>query len=122
RVRHVVTETARAREVRRRLGAGDLAQVGRLLVAGHASLRDDYESSVAEADFLVQTAVERGALGARLTGAGWGGSVIMLVPDDIETDVVGHTVAAFEHRFGRTPAAWRTRAAGGVRLDLTESP
>jgi galactokinase len=122
RVRHVVTETARTREVRRLLGAGDLAQVGRLLVAGHASLRDDYESSVAEADFLVETAVEHGALGARLTGAGWGGSVIMLVSDDIEADVVARTVAGFDRRFGRKPAAWRTRAAGGVRLDLTESP
>ena len=118
RTRHVVAETARVRQVRRALEREDLAEVGRLLVAGHASLRGDFESSVAEADVLVDAAVESGAFGARLTGAGWGGSVILLVPEEIEAEVVERTVAAFARRFGRAPTAWRTRAAGGVRLDL----
>ncbi len=118
RTRHVVTETARVRQARRALEGGDLAEVGRLLVAGHASLRGDFESSVAEADVLVEAAVEHGAFGARLTGAGWGGSVILLVPEEGEGEVVQRTVAAFARRFGRPPTAWHTRAAGGVRLDL----
>jgi galactokinase len=95
-----------------------MVEVGRLLVAGHASLREDFESSVPEADWLVEAAIAHGALGARLTGAGWGGSVIVLVPDAIETEVLGRTTAGFARRYGREPAAWRTRAAGGVRLDL----
>lgn len=118
RTRHVVTETVRVGQARQALERGDLAALGRLLVAGHASLRDDFESSVAEADALVEAAIDAGAYGARLTGGGWGGSVILLVPEQSEADVVQRTVAAFARRFGRTPAAWSTRAAGGVRLDL----
>ena len=117
RTRHVVTETARVRQVRQALEEGDLAQVGGLLVAGHASLRDDYQSSVPEADVLVDAAVEAGAFGARLTGAGWGGSVILLVPEESEAQVLERSVAAFARRFGRVPAIWSTRASGGVRLD-----
>jgi galactokinase len=118
RTRHVVTETARVGQARRALAREDLAEMGRLLVAGHASLRDDFESSVAEADVLVDAAVESGAFGARLTGAGWGGSVILIVPEESEAEVVQRTVATFSRRFGRAPTPWHTRAVGGVRLDL----
>lgn len=118
RVRHVVTETRRTRDAKAALERGDLAAVGRLLTEGHASLRDDYECSVPEADVLVAAAVERGALGARLTGAGWGGSVIVLVGEEEESQVVEGVVADFARRFGRRPAAWRARAAGGARVDL----
>ena len=118
RVRHVVTETARVREARSALAEGAMGRVGRLLSRGHASLRDDYESSVREADYLVSAAVGHGALGARLTGAGWGGSVIVLVPEVEAAEVVGRTATDFSRRFGRLPAAWRATAAGGVRIDL----
>jgi galactokinase len=97
---------------------GDLVVLGRLLTEGHASLRDDYECSIREADFIVESAGRHGALGARLTGAGWGGSVIMLAGSDDEFAVLERVVADFGRRFGRTPPAWRARAAGGVRLDL----
>jgi galactokinase len=117
RVRHVVTETARTRDAKAALERGDLIALGRFLTAGHASLRDDYECSVPEADFLVDAAGRHGALGARLTGAGWGGSVIMLVDGEDESEVVGRVVAEFGRRFGRTPSAWRARAAAGARLD-----
>ena len=118
RVRHVVSETARTREAKAALERGDLGALGRLLTAGHASLRDDYECSIPEADFLVESAGRHGALGARLTGAGWGGSVIMLVAGDDESQPIERILADFGRRFGRTPAAWRARAAAGVRLDL----
>ena len=118
RVRHVVTETARTRRAKAALERDDLAEIGRLLTAGHASLRDDYECSIPEADFLVESAARHGALGARLTGAGWGGSVIVLAGGDDESELVDRVVADFERRFGRTPSAWRARTAGGVRLDL----
>jgi galactokinase len=118
RVRHVVTETARTRQAAAQLERGDLTEVGRLLVEGHASLRDDYECSVEQADLLVQSAVENGALGARLTGAGWGGSVIMLAPDSRGPEIVAAVAERFARRFGPAPAAWSTAAADGARLDL----
>jgi galactokinase len=118
RVRHVVTETARTRRARAALERGALAELGALLTAGHASLRDDFESSVSEADFLVHAGLEHGALGGRLTGAGWGGSVILLLPDGNEAEVAGEVAEAFARRFGRTIAPWPARAAGGARLDL----
>jgi galactokinase len=121
RVRHVVTETARVHDAVRALGAGDLAHLGRLLVAGHESLRADYESSCPEADLIVDSAMRHGAHGARLTGAGWGGAVLMLAPADGERDVVRGIGADFSERFGRPPAAWVTTAANGVRRESVGS-
>ena len=117
RVRHVVTETSRVHEAVRALAAGDLPRLGALLVAGHESLRDDYESSCAEADFIVESAMRRGAYGARLTGAGWGGAVLMLAQEDREHAVVRGIRRDFAERFGSEPVAWATRAAAGVRRD-----
>ena len=117
RVRHVVTETARVYEAVSALAAGDLARLGLLLVAGHESLRRDYESSCAGADLIVSSAMRHGAYGARLTGAGWGGAVLMLAPADRERHVVRGISRDFAERFGREPVAWATTAAGGVRRE-----
>jgi galactokinase len=117
RVRHVVTETARTRAAAAALVNGDLAALGRLLVQGHASLRDHYRSTVVEADFLVERAVARGAYGARLTGAGWGGGVVVLAPADRETRLLAELSRDFGDRFGRVPVAWSSRAAAGVRRE-----
>lgn len=117
RVRHVVTETARARAAAAALAAGDLPAVGRLLVEGHASLRDDYRSTVPEADFLVERAVARGAYGARLTGAGWGGAVVVLAPADREARILAELSRDYGDRFGGVPEAWSTRASAGVRRE-----
>ncbi len=118
RARHVVTEVDRTWRAERALENGDLEEVGRLLVASHESLKTDFESTVTEADFLVELAVGRGAFGARLTGAGWGGSVVMLAPARREGEIVKGACTAFAQRFGRMPAAWGTRASGGVRVDF----
>ena len=79
RARHVVTENARVLEAVALLRAGDLDRLGPLLAASHASLRDDYEVSSPELDTAVAAAVDAGAVGARMTGAGFGGSAIALV-------------------------------------------
>jgi galactokinase len=94
-----------------------LAAVGRLLTEGHQSLRDDFGSSVAEADFLVDRAAIRGAYGARLTGAGWGGAVVVLAPADREARVLAEITRDFGDRFGRVPVAWSSRAASGARRE-----
>ncbi len=117
RLRHIVTETDRTRRAARVLAAGDSAQLGRLLVEGHESLRLDYQSSCAEADMLVETAVRHGAWGARLTGAGWGGAVLALLPPEKEARIVAEVQEEFRQRFGRMPVVWATRAGGGVRSE-----
>ena len=78
-VRHVVTENERVAETMRLLEAGRTHAVGPVLTAGHASLRDDFAVSCAELDLVVGTANTAGALGARMTGGGFGGSAIVLV-------------------------------------------
>jgi galactokinase len=117
RMRHVVTETARTRAAAAALAGGDLPELGRLLFAGHRSLRVDYESSCAEADAIVEAARSRGAHGARLTGAGWGGAVLVLAPEAHEREIVGLIAGDFAAQFGRRPVTWSTRAAGGVRRE-----
>jgi galactokinase len=80
RVRHVVTENARVLEAVAALGTRDAAKLGELLSASHRSLRDDYEVSTPELDRLVELADAAGALGSRMVGGGFGGSIIALTP------------------------------------------
>ena len=117
RVRHVVTETARTRIAADALAAGDLPTLGRLLVEGHESLRVDYQSTIPEADLIVTSAVEHGAFGARLTGAGWGGAVVLLAPPKQEARIVAEIGSDFQRRYQRMPVTWSTRAARGVRRE-----
>lgn len=93
RVRHVVTEIARAAEAAELIAAGRLEAVGPLLNASHASLRDDYEVSGEELDLAVHAAREAGAAGARMTGGGFGGSAIALVGHD-QVELVAEAVDA----------------------------
>jgi galactokinase len=117
RVRHVVTETVRTRTAADALGRRDLGQLGWLLVEGHESLRVDYRSTIPEADAIVELAMDHGAFGARLTGAGWGGYVVVLAPEDRSARVLAEIAQGFRDRFGREPAVWSTRAASGVRRE-----
>jgi galactokinase len=87
RARHVITEQQRVAEVVAELAAANMAGVGELLTASHASLRDDFEVSTPELDDIVTTAVAAGAFGARLTGAGFGGCVVVLAPVERAADI-----------------------------------
>jgi galactokinase len=82
RVRHVVTENARVRGAIAALSAGDMPRLGALLNASHASLRDDYEISTDAVEATVRRLQAAGALGARIVGGGFGGSVLALMPAD----------------------------------------
>ncbi|MDC7111426.1 galactokinase [Corynebacterium pseudodiphtheriticum] len=82
RVRHIVSEIARTATAIEQLQSGDLAGFGESMQASHASLRDDYEVSVAQLDVSVDVAMQHGALGARMTGGGFGGSSIALLPSE----------------------------------------
>ena len=81
RVRHVVTENQRVLDTVRTLREQGPTAIGDLLDASHRSMRDDFEISVPELDLAVETAQANGAIGARMTGGGFGGSAIALVPD-----------------------------------------
>jgi galactokinase len=92
-VRHVVTEDERVEKVVALLESGETRAIGPVLVAGHASLRDDFRISCPELDLVVDTALASGALGARMTGGGFGGSAIVLAE---ATDVAAITKAVEE--------------------------
>ena len=92
RVRHIVSEIARTATAIEQLRAGDLAGFGESMQASHASLRDDYEVSVAQLDVSVDVAMQHGALGARMTGGGFGGSSIALLPSE-NVEVAAEAIA-----------------------------
>ena len=117
RARHVLTEMARVESAARLLRARDLAAVGPLLTASHLSLRDDFEVSTPELDAVALASLAAGALGARMMGGGFGGSVIALVPASCLDDVSAAATAALAS-LGRRPAFVETvrPAAGATRL------
>lgn len=92
-VRHVVTEDERVERTVSLLRSGDARAIGPVLTEGHASLRDDFRISCPELDLVVDTALAHGALGARMTGGGFGGSAIVLAE---ATDVDALTKAVEE--------------------------
>ena len=102
RARHIFTENTRVERAAVAMAAGDWPAFGQLMSQSHASMRDDYEISCAELDRVVDVALDNGALGARMTGGGFGGSAIALV----ESKAVAPSVAAIESAFAE--AGWRT--------------
>jgi galactokinase len=117
RVRHVVTEIQRVRECADALRRNDFDEVGRLFVASHASLRDDYEVSCRELDLVVETTLQSGALGARMTGGGFGGSAIALVPAD-QSETAGRRVLEVFAAAGLTaPAPFAATAGPPAGMD-----
>ncbi|WP_018637797.1 galactokinase [Parafrankia elaeagni] len=113
-VRHVVTENERVIEAVAILEEGVLPRLGPILTAGHASLRDDLRISCPETDLAVATAVEAGALGARMTGGGFGGSVIALVPAHRTAAVTEAVTAAFRAARHRAPFAFTAATSAGA--------
>ncbi|MCQ1954626.1 galactokinase [Arthrobacter sp. zg-Y238] len=122
RVRHVLGENERVLQVVRQLRADDVGGIGNLLTASHASLRDDFEVSCPELDQAVDAALAAGALGARMTGGGFGGSAIALIRRDDEERVSAAVLAAFAARGFREPALFTVLPADGAgRVRLTWS-
>jgi galactokinase len=119
RARHVVTENARVLETAALLRAGDIAAIGPLLLASHQSMRDDFEITVPEVDTAVETAIAAGAVGARMTGGGFGGCVIALVGAG-EVAAVSATIRdAFASRSFREPTFFVAKPApGAYRLNV----
>lgn len=113
-VRHIVTENHRVEEVIACLDAGRTRAIGPLLTAGHASLRDDFKISCRELDLAVDTALTAGALGARMTGGGFGGSAIVLVEEAAATAVGTAVSEAFAAAGHAAPRIFEAVASAGA--------
>jgi galactokinase len=114
RARHVVTENDRVHRAVRALTDGRLPDLAPILDASHASMRDDFEITVPTVDLAVEEAVRAGALGARMTGGGFGGCIIALVPS-AETDAVTHSVVrAFCDAGYAAPVAFVAEPSSGA--------
>jgi galactokinase len=104
RARHVVTENARVLATVAALRAADLAEVGRLFYASHASMRDDFDMSTPAVDALVDAARSlRGVYGARLTGGGFGGSIVALTEPSRAQSAGEAIIATQKRRFPNQP-------------------
>ncbi len=114
RVRHVVTEDARVIAARSALAAGDYVELGRLMTASHVSMRDDYEITERSVDLAVETALASGALGARMTGGGFGGCVLALVRAGEVDRVVDAVQDAFTAAGVGEPATFLGRPSAGA--------
>ncbi|MEO6412538.1 MAG: galactokinase [Pedococcus sp.] len=118
RARHIVTEIARVEVTVAALRRNDFRAVGELFLASHASMRDDFEISVPELDVAVEAAVGAGALGARMTGGGFGGSAIALVPTDAADAAQAAVETAFAERGFRAPHCFVVTASASAGRDL----
>ncbi len=115
RAKHVVEEIARVQACVAALQAGDLAAVGKLLVASHHSSRTWFENSTAELDFLVEQLTDAPAVyGARLTGGGFGGAVMALTSEKFGRAQAEAIASAYAKKFGTAPDVLRTQTGDGA--------
>ncbi|MFE5409037.1 galactokinase [Microbacterium sp. NPDC056569] len=117
RVRHVVTENQRVLDTVRTLREQGPTAIGDLLVASHASMRDDFEISVPELDTAVEAALAAGAVGARMTGGGFGGAAIALVAHDLVDAVTDAATAAFAAAGFAAPTIFTVTPSAGAARD-----
>lgn len=117
RARHAILENQRTLQARTALQAGDLDKFGRLMNASHVSLEHDYEVTGLELDTLVHTAWEQeGVLGARMTGAGFGGCAIALVAKDAVESFKENVGRKYQEVVGYAPSFYIAEVAGGSRV------
>ena len=113
---HVVSETARTRFGAQLLGQKKLKQFGTLLYESHESCRRLYECSAPELDTVVGAAKRAGALGARMTGAGWGGAALVLL-NKSDKQTIPAIQRAFERAYGRRPPITEVAASAGAQIE-----
>ena len=117
RVRHVVTENQRVLDTVRALRESGPRAIGELLVASHTSMRDDFEISVPELDTAVSTALDAGAVGARMTGGGFGGAAIALVDRERVSAVATAVTEEFQASSFAEPSVFTVTPSAGARRD-----
>jgi galactokinase len=117
RVRHIVTENQRVLDTVQTLRERGPRAIGDLLLASHASMRDDFEISVAELDTAVEAAMAAGAIGARMTGGGFGGAAIALVENARVQDVKNAAITAFAASGFAAPTVFTVAPSAGAGRD-----
>jgi len=117
RARHIITENARVLDTVSTLKNQGPRAIGELLVASHSSMRDDFEISCPELDLAVEIALSRGAIGARMTGGGFGGAAIALVDTSVATDLIAHVEAAFSEAGFHAPVCFSVIASEGAKRE-----
>ena len=118
RVRHIITENQRVLDTVTALRTSGAAAIGRFLNESHLSMRDDFEISTPELDLAVASAQERGAIGARMTGGGFGGAAIALVRNDDAAAVAAGVARDFARAGYTAPHIFPVTASEGARRDL----
>jgi galactokinase len=117
RCRHVVGEIARTSQFATLLGKKDYDEAGKLMIQSHNSLRDDYEVSVPELDFLQEQAMTvKGVYGARMTGGGFGGCIVALAQPRAVDPLMHHLDKVYPARFGQRPQSFVTTATAGASV------
>jgi galactokinase len=111
-----VSEIDRVRAAAEALRRDDISCFGQLMFASHASLRNDYEVSCPELDLLVEAARDAGAVGSRLTGAGFGGSTVSLVPVNTVNRFETFVLERYRREAGREAQILRCAASNGLRV------
>lgn len=120
RVQHVVSENARTLKALRALKANDLYEFGQLMDASHCSLRDDYEVTGRELDTLVETAWnQKGVIGARMTGAGFGGCAIAIVEKNQVAEFINEVKESYKEKIGYEATFYVANIGDGAR-EITE--
>lgn len=115
RVRHAVTENERTKKAYRALSEGDLQEFGKLLNESHRSLRDDYEVTGFELDTLQELFLKYGAIGARMTGAGFGGCAIALVKAEAANRMIEQVAPEYREKTGLAADFYLVRVGNGAR-------
>jgi galactokinase len=116
RARHIVTENERTLQAAHALRRGDAIELGHLMNASHTSMRDDFEISTPELDEIVACSRRNGCLGARLTGAGFGGCAVALVWQNDLADFADHVAGEYQAATGRAARIYVCQAAGGAEV------
>ncbi|MBQ5399416.1 MAG: galactokinase [Ruminococcus sp.] len=117
RARHAVYENQRTLDGAEALRRSNLNEFGRLMNLSHASLRDDYEVSCAELDFLAEAAQKiKGVYGSRMTGGGFGGCTVNLMEQSAVEHFISEIKAAYKGQFGRTPEIYTVSAQNGADM------
>ena len=115
RAHHVISENNRTTHAAERLQHGDLDAVGTLLYASHVSMRDDYEITIPEIDLLVELAQKTpGVIGSRMTGGGFGGCTVSLVPRNLLPTFAEHVVQPYRAQTGHNAEMFVCRAVAGA--------
>lgn len=120
RARHVISEIERTEQAAVAMKVGDWATVGELMLSSHNSLRDDYEVSCKELDLLVELMMElggsKGVVGTRMTGGGFGGCTVSVVPTSEVDDLIAGVSQRYTEKTGIEPTIFTTRPAEGARM------